>query len=108
MTAQGGKQKLAGGDAGAVVDAILTRILPSASGTTPKSQAILARYQANGGINASNLAQLEKDLGAAKNFADALANLKDSGEQLSQVGQQLKQITDQYNSAGRPGPAAWP
>lgn len=94
----GGKQKLAGGDVEGVVNAVLTRILPTISGSTPEAQALIAKYQGNGGINAGNLSQFETDLGSAKNFADALANLKDSGTQLSQVGQQLKAINDQYTS----------
>lgn len=93
----GGKQKLGGGDVEGVVKAILNRILPSISGNTPEAQAVLAKYQAQGGINASNLSQLESDLGAAKNFADALANLKSSGDQLSQIAQQLAQINTQYD-----------
>lgn len=70
----GGKQKLAGGEAGvqATVNAILDRILPSATGSDDSTNAILQKYRDNGGINASNITQLAQDLQAAKSAADNL------------------------------------
>jgi hypothetical protein len=93
----GGKQKLAGGDVDAVTNAILDRILPSISATTPQAQAILDKYNANGGITSGNLSQLEQDLNAASQFADALANLNVGPTSLSAGAQALKAINGQID-----------
>ncbi len=93
----GGKQKLAGGDVEGVVAGVLERILPSISGATSEAQAVIAKYQANGGVNAGNLQQLMTDLGSAKNFSESLKNLKQADEVLSDFGQRLQAINQQYD-----------
>lgn len=93
----GGKQKLAGGDAAGVVDAILTRILPSATATTSEAQAVLDKYNAQGGINSGNIQQLVTDLGAAQQFVDAINNLSVGKDNLSDGAKAIKQINDQID-----------
>lgn len=69
----GGKQKLAGGQAGieATVKAILDRILPSATGTDDTTNSILQKYRDQGGINSGNITQLAQDIQDAKQAKDA-------------------------------------
>lgn len=94
--AAGGKQKLGGGDVEGVVKGILDRILNSASGSTPEAQAVLGKYQSNGGITSANVEQLISDLGAAKNFADSLSNLKEADKVLTEASGRIAQINQEY------------
>lgn len=103
----GGKQKLAGGEAGIqeTVNAILTRILPGASGTTTEAQDVLTRY---GGLNAGNVQQVLTDLQQAKQeaealaqatqaFNDAISNLTVGKSSLSEGAAAIKAINDQID-----------
>ena len=102
----GGKQKLAGGEAGisATVNAILDRILPSASSGDSAVQELLAKY---GGLNSGNLAAFSTDLQAQKaqkeqEAADAAAQaLQDLADQFNVLGGDLKTFADGLSDSSK-------
>lgn len=96
----GGKQKLAGGEAGvqATVNAILDRILGSATSGDSAVQELLAKY---GGLNSGNIVAFTSELQAqaaeksAKAAADAAAEIKSLNDELGALANAVANAQDQ-------------
>jgi hypothetical protein len=98
----GGKQKLAGGEAGvqATVNAILDRILPSASSGDDAVNALLQKY---GGLNSGNLGAFSTELQAQqaqKAQDEAIKAQQDQQAAAQATADAAKALADQFNTLG--------
>lgn len=105
----GGKQKLAGGQAGiqATVNAILDRILPSINSDDAEAQAIIDKYRNGGGINSGNIAALANELQQAKADKEKAesdrqeAITKDLLDRFTLVGNSMKTMASTASDTAR-------